>query len=43
MCSEGFTLVPDEKGNEHIIQFAFEGWWISDLSSFNGEAFDLHD
>jgi hypothetical protein len=22
------------KRNEHIIQFAFEGWWISDLSSF---------
>jgi CRP-like cAMP-binding protein len=28
----------DEKGNEHIIQFAFEGWWISDqLSFFTGE------
>ncbi len=27
-----FTV--DEKGNEHIVQFAFEGWWISDLSSF---------
>ena len=24
----------DEKGNEHIIQFAVEGWLISDLSSF---------
>ena len=24
----------DEKGNEHIIQFAFEGWWISDHLSF---------
>lgn len=24
----------DEKGNEHIVQFALEGWWISDLSSF---------
>lgn len=24
----------DEKGSEHIIQFAFEGWWISDLYSF---------
>jgi CRP-like cAMP-binding protein len=24
----------DEKGNEHIIQFAFEGWWISDQYSF---------
>ena len=27
-----FTI--DEKGNEHIIQFAIEGWWVSDLSSF---------
>ena len=24
----------DEKGNEHIVQFAAEGWWISDLYSF---------
>lgn len=24
----------DEKGNEHIIQFALEGWWITDLYSF---------
>ena len=24
----------DEKGLEHIIQFAFEGWWISDQYSF---------
>lgn len=24
----------DEKGNEHIIQFAFEGWWIADQYSF---------
>jgi CRP-like cAMP-binding protein len=24
----------DEKGNEHIVQFAFEGWWISDHFSF---------
>jgi CRP-like cAMP-binding protein len=24
----------DEKGNEHIMRFAFEGWWITDLSSF---------
>lgn len=24
----------DEKGNEHIVQFAIEGWWISDLASF---------
>jgi CRP-like cAMP-binding protein len=24
----------DEKGAEHIMQFAFEGWWISDHFSF---------
>jgi CRP-like cAMP-binding protein len=24
----------DEKGNEHVLQFAFEGWWISDQYSF---------
>lgn len=30
----------DAKGTDHIIQFAFEGWWISDLKSFitQGEA-----
>jgi CRP-like cAMP-binding protein len=28
----------DEKGNEHILQFALEGWWISDqYSLFTGE------
>ena len=24
----------DEKGSEHILQFAFEGWWISDIYAF---------
>jgi CRP-like cAMP-binding protein len=24
----------DEKGEEHMIQFAWEGWWISDTYSF---------
>ena len=24
----------DEKGAEHILQFASEGWWIADLSSY---------
>jgi CRP-like cAMP-binding protein len=28
------SYTTDAKGNEHIIQFAFEGWWITDLSSF---------
>src|SRR5688572_10554949 len=28
----------DEKDNEHILQFASEGWWMADLSSYlNGE------
>ena len=24
----------DDKGNEHMIQFAWDGWWISDTYSF---------
>ena len=24
----------DDKGNEHILQFAMEGWWMADLYSF---------
>ena len=24
----------DEKGHEHVMQFALEGWWISDAASF---------
>lgn len=24
----------DEKGSEHIVQFALEGWWIGDMYSF---------
>lgn len=24
----------DDKGSEHILQFALEGWWITDLYSF---------
>jgi len=27
-----FTV--DEKGSEHILQFAMEGWWLADLYSF---------
>jgi len=27
-----FTV--DNNGNEHVIQFAPEGWWIADMSSF---------
>lgn len=28
------TYTVDEKGAEHILQFASEGWWTADLSSF---------
>lgn len=28
------TFHTDLKGQEHIVQFAIEGWWISDLNSF---------
>ncbi|SHF77117.1 cAMP-binding domain of CRP or a regulatory subunit of cAMP-dependent protein kinases [Flavobacterium segetis] len=28
------SFFTDEKGNEHVVQFAIEGWWITDLSSF---------
>ena len=24
----------DEEGHEHVMQFALEGWWISDMASF---------
>ncbi|WP_026998082.1 Crp/Fnr family transcriptional regulator [Flectobacillus major] len=27
----------DEKGNEQTIQFALEGWWITDLTAFHSE------
>lgn len=28
------TYTIDKKGTEHILQFAFEGWWMGDLYSF---------
>ena len=28
------SFTTDEKGAEHILQFATEGWWIADLSSY---------
>ena len=31
-CLREYTV--DHKGDEHIIQFAIEDWWISDLNSF---------
>jgi hypothetical protein len=34
LLKRNFTFFIDEKGNEHIVQFAIEGWWITDLASF---------
>ena len=31
-CLRSYTV--DPKGDEHVVQFAIEGWWISDLFSF---------
>ena len=31
-CLRAYTV--DHRGEEHIIQFAIEDWWISDLNSF---------
>lgn len=28
------TYTVDDKGNEHILQFSTEGWWVADLYSF---------
>lgn len=28
------SFIIDDKGTEHILQFALEGWWAADLSSF---------
>jgi hypothetical protein len=34
LLKRDFTFISiDEKGNEHIVQFAIEGW-ITDLASF---------
>jgi CRP-like cAMP-binding protein len=31
-CLRAYTV--DKKGDEHIVMFGIEGWWISDLYSF---------
>lgn len=31
-CLRAYSV--DEKGKEHIVQFAIEDWWIADLNSF---------
>lgn len=29
-----YSYSVDAKGNQHVLRFAFEGWWIADLQSF---------
>lgn len=29
-----YSYSVDAKGSEHVLRFAFEGWWIADLQSF---------
>lgn len=29
-----FSYSVDSKGNQHVLRFAFDGWWIADLQSF---------
>ena len=38
-----YSYSTDKKGNQHVIQFGFEGWWIADLYSyFNNEPSSLN-
>lgn len=34
-CLRLYTI--DEKGNTHILQFAAENWWLTDIGSFYGK------
>jgi CRP-like cAMP-binding protein len=29
-----YSYSVDSKGNQHVISFAFEGWWMANLQSF---------
>ncbi|MEX2574301.1 MAG: Crp/Fnr family transcriptional regulator [Balneolaceae bacterium] len=29
-----YSYAVDSKGNQHVIRFAFEGWWMANLESF---------
>jgi CRP-like cAMP-binding protein len=40
-CLRLYTI--DNKGAEHVIQFAIEDWWISDLQSFLSESPAKHN
>lgn len=37
------TYTVDNKGNEHILQFSMEGWWVSDLYSFLTNELSLYN
>jgi CRP-like cAMP-binding protein len=37
------TFTIDEKGNEPILQFSMEGWWIADLYSFLTDQASLYN
>jgi CRP-like cAMP-binding protein len=37
------TFTVDEKGNEPILQFSMEGWWIADLYSFLTEECSIYN
>lgn len=40
-CLREYTV--DQKGEEHIIQFAIQDWWISDLNSFLSGSTSTHN
>src|SRR5262245_41826032 len=35
-CLRSFSI--DEKGKEHVLQFAPEGWWLTDFASIHNQA-----
>jgi CRP-like cAMP-binding protein len=40
-CLREYTV--DQKGEEHILQFAINDWWISDLNSFLADTISTHN
>jgi CRP-like cAMP-binding protein len=40
-CLREYTV--DQKGEEHILQFAIRDWWISDLNSFLADTNSTHN
>ena len=37
------SYTTDDKGNDHILQFALEGWWMGDLYSFLTKEPSIYD